>query len=126
MTVATSNQTESSIARRLDALFAREGFWRERWRRAGHTTAPQTLDRLAPIRAEDLAADEHACPPYGSWRAASAFVRVGVPARPSPLEMLVFTADDLVREARVGALALAAAGLAPGGRETNTFAGGLA
>jgi hypothetical protein len=126
MTVATSNQIASSIGRRLEALFAGEGFWRERWRRAGHTQAPQALDRLLPMHTENLAADERERPPYGSWRAAGAFVRVGVPARPSALEMLVFTGDDLAREARVGALALSAAGLAPGGRETNTFPGGLA
>ena len=126
MTAVTSKQTGSSIGQRLEALFAREGFWRERWRSAGHTRAPESLARLAPVRVEDLAADERAHPPYGSWRSAAAFVRVGVPQRPSALEMLVFTTDDLAREARVGALALSAAGLAPGGRETNTFPGGLA
>jgi hypothetical protein len=127
MTAATSDQTaDSTIRKRLDLLFAQDGFWRERWRRAGHSRAPESLDRLAPVTTEDLAADERERPPYGSWRAARAFVRVGVPARPSALEMLVFTAEDLAREARVGALALSAAGLAQGGRETNTFAGGLA
>jgi phenylacetate-coenzyme A ligase PaaK-like adenylate-forming protein len=113
------------VARRLATLFERSAFWRERWRAAGHERAPESLDGLVPLRAEELAADEGAHPPYGTWRAATDFVRVGVPRRSSPLEMLVFTAPDLEREARVGALALAAAGLAPGGRETNTMPGGL-
>ena len=129
MSRATSNQTTpngAAIARRLADLYARDGFWRERWRRAGIARAPESLDGLEPVRIADLAADERAHPPYGSWRAASSFVRVGVPARDSALEMLVFTAEDLEAEARVGAIALAAAGLAPGGRETNAFAGGLA
>jgi len=123
MTPGSSNQT--TIGRRLAALFGREGFWRERWRRAGLTRAPESLATLVPMRIDDLAADERAHPPYGSWRAADAFVRVGVPARPSALEMLVFTAADLEAEARVGSVALAAAGRAPGGRATNTFSGGL-
>lgn len=129
MSRGTSNQNTpngAAIARRLADLHARDGFWRERWRRAGLVAAPESLDGLAPVRIEDLAADERAHPPYGSWRAASSFVRVGVPARDSALEMLVFTTEDLAAEARVGAIALAAAGLAPGGRETNAFAGGLA
>lgn len=113
------------LRRRLAALWEQDGFWRERWRRAGLSRAPETLDGLAPLRIDELAADERAHLPYGSWRAAKSFVRVGVPARPSALEMLVFTAADLEAEARVGAIALAAAGLAPGGRETNTFPGGL-
>ncbi|MBY0278656.1 hypothetical protein K2Z84_25260 [Candidatus Binatia bacterium] len=128
MSRGTSNQNPRSagaVARRLADLYARDGFWRERWRRSGHERAPESLDGLEPVRIEELAADERAHPPYGSWRAASSFVRVGVPARDSALEMLVFTTEDLEREARVGAIALAAAGLAPGGRETNAFAGGL-
>jgi hypothetical protein len=129
MSRGTSNQNipnGAAVARRLADLFARDGFWRERWRRAGLDRAPESLDGLEPVRIEDLAEDERAHPPYGSWRAATSFVRVGVPARDSALEMLVFTTDDLANEARVGAIALAAAGLAPGGRETNAFAGGLA
>lgn len=133
MAAGSSNQTAvrgaaagDAIARRLADLYAREGFWRERWRRAGHDRAPESLAALAPLDVAELAEDERAHPPYGSWRSADAFVRVGVPARDSALEMLVFTADDLAAEARVGALALSAAGLAPGGRETNAFAGGLA
>jgi len=118
--------TAATVARRLADLYARDGFWRERWRRAGHVRAPESLEGLAPTTISDIAGDERACPPYGSWRAASSFVRVGVPARDSALEMLVFTTEDLEAEARVGAMALAAAGLAPGGRETNAFAGGLA
>lgn len=119
------DDVRTALRRRLATLWEQEGFWRERWRRSGLTRAPETLDGLAPVRIEELAADELDRPPYGSWRAARSFVRVGVPARPSALEMLVFTADDLEAEARVGSIALAAAGLAPGGRETNTFAGGL-
>jgi len=132
MAAGSSNQkaergdASGALRRRLATLFEQEGFWRERWRRAGLSRAPESLDGLVPVVIDDLAADERAHPPYGSWRAARAFVRVGVPARPSALEMLVFTADDLAAEARVGAIALAAAGLAPGGRETNAFAGGLA
>ena len=129
MSRGTSNQNSlhgARIAERLADLWARDGFWRERWRRAGHVRAPESLGGLAPLHVDDLAADERAHPPYGSWRAASSFVRVGVPARDSALEMLVFTTEDLEAEARVGAMALAAAGLAPGGRETNAFAGGLA
>lgn len=122
---ARSEATVGAIARRLAALWEQDGFWRERWRRAGFARAPESLERLAPLKIEELAADEQAHPPYGSWRAARSFVRVGVPARPSALEMLVFTADDLAAESRVGALALSAAGLAPGGRATNAFAGGL-
>ena len=123
---AARGNPPAAVARRLAALFERDGFWRDRWRRAGLSRAPETLDGLAPLRTDELAANERDWPPYGSWRAAQAFVRVGVPSRPSALEMLVFTAADLEAEARVGAIALAAAGLAPGGRETNTFAGGLA
>ena len=129
MSRGTSNQNIPNgavVARRLADLFARDGFWRERWRRAGLSRAPESLDDLVPLRIDELAADERAHPPYGSWRAATSFVRVGVAARDSALEMLVFTTDDLAAEARVGAIALAAAGLAPGGRETNAFAGGLA
>jgi hypothetical protein len=129
MSRGTSNQNTpngAAVARRLADLYARDGFWRERWRRAGLARAPESLGGLAPLRIDELAADESAHPPYGSWRAASSFVRVGVPARDSALEMLVFTTEDLAAEARVGAIALAAAGLAPGGRETNAFAGGLA
>jgi hypothetical protein len=128
MSRGTSNQNipnGAAIARRLADLFVRDGFWRERWRRAGLSRAPESLDGLEPVRIDELAADERAHPPYGSWHAASSFVRVGVPARDSALEMLVFTTEDLAAEARVGALALSAAGLAPGGRETNAFAGGL-
>lgn len=113
------------VARRLAALFERSAFWRERFRAAGYERAPESLDGLAPLRADELAADERAHPPYGTWRAASDFVRVGVPRRPSPLQLVLFTAEDLEREARIGSLALAAAGLAPGGRETNTLPGGL-
>jgi len=113
------------VARRLGVLFRQSAFWRERWRAAGFDRAPESLDGLAPLRADELAADEGAHPPYGTWRAASDFVRVGVPRHPSPLGMLVFTPDDLEREARVGSVALAAAGLAPGGRETNSLPGGL-
>ncbi|MEW6269147.1 MAG: hypothetical protein AB1689_07595 [Thermodesulfobacteriota bacterium] len=116
----------SAVARRLAELFERSPFWRDRWLLSGFTRAPETLDGLAPVGVEELAADERAHPPYGSWRAATAFVRVGVPVRPSPLEMVVFTAADLELESRVGALALSAVGLAPGGRETNTLPGGLA
>lgn len=132
MATGSSNQNAAlasasgTLRARLAALFTQEGFWRERWRRAGLTDAPETLDGLAPVTIDELAADERDHLPYGSWRAARAFVRVGVPARPSALEMLVFTADDLAAESRVGAIALSAAGLAPGGRETNAFAGGLA
>lgn len=129
MSRGTSNQNsphDARIAQRLADLWARDGFWHARWSRAGLVRAPESLDGLAPLSVEDLAADERAHPPYGSWRAASSFVRVGVPARDSALEMLVFTTGDLEAEARVGAIALAAAGLAPGGRETNAFAGGLA
>lgn len=133
MTPGSSNQTAqrgsdpaaTDLRERLATLFQRPGFWRERWRATGLSGAPESLDGLKPVTIEELAADERAHPPYGSWRAADAFVRVGVPARPSALEMLVFTTDDLARESRVGALALSAAGLAPGGRETNTFPGGL-
>jgi len=117
--------TAPDVARRLALLYERSAFWRERWRAGGHDLPPESLDDLRPLRAEELAADERARPPYGAWRAASDFVRVGVPRRPSPLEMLVFTPDDLEREARAGAVALSAAGLAPGGRETNTLPGGL-
>lgn len=115
-----------SLAARLERLFERPGFWRERWRAAGLARAPESLEGLAPVGAAELAADETANPPYGTWRAATDFVRVGVPAREGPLEMVVFTATDLELEARVGAATLAAAGLAPGRRETNTLPGGLA
>jgi phenylacetate-coenzyme A ligase PaaK-like adenylate-forming protein len=118
--------SSEAVRRRLAQLFERSPFWRDRWRASGFVRAPEDLDGLAPVVIEDLAADERAHPPYGTWRAASEFVRVGVPARPSALEMLVFTPADLELEARVGALALSTVGLAPGGRETNTLPGGLA
>ncbi len=119
------SDASTALRRRLAALWEQGGFWRERWRRAGLSRAPETLAGLVPLQLDELAADEREHPPYGSWRAAQSFVRVGVPARPSALEMLVFTTEDLAAEARVGAIALAAAGLAPGGRETNTLPGGL-
>ncbi|HZR81801.1 MAG TPA: hypothetical protein VFD92_11945 [Candidatus Binatia bacterium] len=113
------------LAGHLRELFESGGFWRERWERAGISAPPRTLDGLPIVRPADLAADEAAHPPYGSWRRRADLVRVGVPARPSPLEMLVFSASDLEREARVGARALAGAGLRPGMRATNTLPGGL-
>jgi hypothetical protein len=109
----------------LAELFGAGGFWTDRWRRAGLTAAPQSLGALPIVTPEELAADEAAHPPYGRWRRAADFVRVGVPARPGPLELVVFSAADLARESRVGARVLAAAGLAPGMRETNTLPGGL-
>src|SRR5690606_5778787 len=96
------------------------------WRAAGYVRAPETLDGLAPLRIEALAADEQAHPPYGTWRAASEFVRAGLPVRTSPPEMVVFTAAALELQSRVRALALSIVRLAPGGRETNTLPGGLA
>ena len=115
----------SPISARLHALYEAGGFWRERWSRAGRSSAPGDLEGLPVVRPEDLAADEAAHPPYGSWRTGTGFVRVGVPVASGPLEMVVFTAADLEREARVGARSLAVAGLAAGMRETNTLPGGL-
>jgi hypothetical protein len=120
-----SSEAEDVIARRLAELHARPGFWRERWRAAGHTSAPETLHDLPIVTPEELTADERAHPPYGSWRASEQCVRVGIPATPRVLDTVFFTADDLDREASAGARALAAAGLDPGRRETNVLAGGL-
>jgi hypothetical protein len=114
------------IAARLEQLYREVPFWRERWKAAGFDRAPTGLERLEPVRAADLAADEQRRPPYGGWRVGAAFVRVGVPLLAGPLEMVVFSAADLAREARVGAATLRAAGLCPGWRETNTLPGGLA
>lgn len=116
--------SEQAIAGRLRELHAAGGFWAERWGRAGDP--PAGLAGLVPVAPAELAADEAAHPPFGTWRSPRRWVRVGVPTRPSPIEMLVFSADDLAREARIGARTLARAGLAPGLRETNTLPGGLA
>jgi hypothetical protein len=123
--MAQPNGIEAALAMRLGELFAAGGFWRERWRRAGVESAPESLRDLPIVTPDELAANETAEPPLGSWRAGTSYVRAGVPALPSPLELLVFNAADLEREARSGAHALAAAGLRPGMRETNTLAGGL-
>lgn len=117
---------EETIAGRLRSLFEAGGFWSERWRRAGLARPPRALSEVPIATPGDLAADEAQHPPYGRWRACSdGFVRVGVPRWASPLELVVFTAGDLEREARVGASALGAAGLVVGMRETNTLPGGL-
>jgi len=118
--------SDAVIERRLAELFARPGFWQERWRTAGHATAPASLRDLPIVTAEELARDEREHPPFGSWRATGAFVRVGWTLAPRALEALFFSASDLEREAAVGARSLAAAGLEAGWRETNTLPGGLA
>lgn len=118
--------SDTAIESRLAELFARPGFWQERWRAAGHATAPASLRDLPIVTPEELAREEREHPPFGSWRATGSFVRVGWTLAPRALEALFFSAGDLEREAAVGARSLAAAGLEPGWRETNTLPGGLA
>jgi hypothetical protein len=117
---------DATIGSRLAKLFARPGFWQERWRAAGHAMAPASLREVPVVAPDELARDEHEHPPFGSWRSGDAFVRVGWTLVPRVLEALFFSAGDLAREAAVGARSLAAAGLERGWRETNTLAGGLA
>ncbi len=116
----------TALRARLARLWHASSFWRRRFEEAGFASAPEALDRLAVTTAEELAADELAHLPGGSWRDATAFSRAGVPCREQALGILLFTADDLSREARVGAGALRAAGLESGRRSTNTLPGAIA
>ncbi len=115
----------SALRARLARLWQASSFWRRRFEQAGFASAPETLDRLPPVGASELALDEAEHGPAGTWREGREFVRAGVPVRAQPLDALLFTAADLRREAAAGARALRACGLEPGRRATNTLPGAI-
>ena len=93
---------------------------------AGLVAAPESLD--GPRRCASRTSRRRrarAPTPYGSWRAASSFVRVGVPARDSASRCWSSPPRISAAEARVGAIALAAAGSRRVDARPNAFAGGL-